>query len=584
MKRLALALMGGALLFGCTDTSEPPADSGPNAGDGRTGDALVIDDARGLECKVDEDQDGDGIPNGEEGCLYGLDSDGDGTPNWQDFDSDNDGVADQVEAGIKGQCKGKDKDSWPCDTDGDGVEDYVDVDSDGDQLLDGEEDANGDGLLGCCIVACGKPSEQQKNECILNADGCGPGQTCGKDGKCTPSADFKCSNGELSPHSRDTFNDGRFDNQRGTFVCRDATEDRPQGRKPLQLIKSPKPLDPSTPAAGGDPYAGDWHLALELTGQYRKLALANAKELEAAAVIDYTDPQTELMAGFVVTLPVPASQTQVDLSQELRDISSKLQNSLPGGASDIAERTSGSKGRSHDEYIQITNAIFDLSGTNTDVSTARNEVIAGLLGRSPGTLGTLPSPYGGYATEMVLKLAIIYRYPFKVKPGTSRDFERDSDGYPIYDDSKAAERQIVLIGGLAARSNVTDPARNTGFLQDDLAGATVIARYQTKTNNECDVGTLTSLPVADIIWVIDESGSMSGERENVKNNANNFFSRALASGLDFRMCVTGMMAPNGQHAQHIGKCGSKCNASPDSDPGGPDEFLGPTKGVFQLRQ
>jgi hypothetical protein len=553
------SLSAAALLFSlttaCTDTSDP----------GLSGDGGARTDS-GIKCSVDEDQDRDGIKNGEEGCLSNRDSDGDGTPDWQDFDSDGDGVTDQVEAGVKGQCPGKDKDSWPCDSDGDGLPDYIDVDSDGDTLLDGEEDANGDGQVGCCIIECGKPTEAQKKECILTEDGCGSGQTC-ENGKCKAALAFSCSNGETSPSRRDTYNDGKFDNERGTFVCREATEDRPQGRKPLQFVQSPRPYSNGS----GDRKSGDWHLALELTGQYRALAVTAPKDMEAAAVIDYTDPQSELMAGFVVSIPIAPSQKTVDLADELRKISVKLQSNRVAGSTDISERTSGSPGRSHDEYPQVTQAIFDISGTNTDVSTARNDVIATLLDRAPAALGTLPTPYGGNTSEMVLKLAVVFRYPFKMK--SKNEPERDKEGHPVYDDSRDYERQLIVIGGLAARSNVTDPNRNTGFLQDDLAGATVLARYAAGTSNECDVGTLTSLPVADIIWVIDESGSMDGERDNVRNNANSFFSRALASGLDFRMCVTGMMSPTGSYGAHTGVCGSRCNPNPDAAPGGQDRFL-----------
>ena len=49
-----------------------------------------------------------------------------------------------------------------------------------------------------------------------------------------------------------TFGDGKLDNERGTFICRDATEDKPQGRKPVLYKKS-------------EAAKGDWHLALEKT-------------------------------------------------------------------------------------------------------------------------------------------------------------------------------------------------------------------------------------------------------------------------------------------------------------------------------
>jgi uncharacterized repeat protein (TIGR01451 family) len=87
------------------------------------------------------DQDGDGIPDSQDGCG---DSDGDGFPNYLDLDSDNDGILDSVEQRI--------------DTDGDGVYDFLDLDTDNDGINDLVEsglnftelallDANGDGRI-----------------------------------------------------------------------------------------------------------------------------------------------------------------------------------------------------------------------------------------------------------------------------------------------------------------------------------------------------------------------------------------------------------------------------------------------------
>jgi len=78
----------------------------------------------------DQDDDGDGIPNGVEGCD---DLDGDGLPNCLDTDSDGDGVPDSQECPEQ-----------PCrDTDGDGTIDAIDRDSDNDGLSDKKEKENG---------------------------------------------------------------------------------------------------------------------------------------------------------------------------------------------------------------------------------------------------------------------------------------------------------------------------------------------------------------------------------------------------------------------------------------------------------
>jgi hypothetical protein len=78
----------------------------------------------------DQDYDGDGIPNGVEGCE---DFDSDSVPNCMETDSDGDGISDSEE------CP-----SLPCkDTDEDGIPDFLDKDSDNDGLSDKKEKEHG---------------------------------------------------------------------------------------------------------------------------------------------------------------------------------------------------------------------------------------------------------------------------------------------------------------------------------------------------------------------------------------------------------------------------------------------------------
>ena len=67
-------------------------------------------------------------------ALPVFDTDGDGVADYRDSDSDQDGIADSIEAGNDG-CR-------PQDTDGDGAADYRERDSDGDNVLDGEDSNN----------------------------------------------------------------------------------------------------------------------------------------------------------------------------------------------------------------------------------------------------------------------------------------------------------------------------------------------------------------------------------------------------------------------------------------------------------
>ncbi|MBW2731959.1 MAG: hypothetical protein JRH20_06165 [Deltaproteobacteria bacterium] len=545
MRRLISIALITLLPMACTDT----------------GDDENLDDAGvAKRCTTTEgDYDKDGISDGIEGCKLGYDSDGDGLPDWQDLDSDDDGRPDEIEAGEPGECI-RGPETWPCDSDSDGLPDHVDIDADGDGVLDGDEDHNGDGLLGCCIIRCAEPDDRnQRDDCMLNEDGCGPGQSC-EQGICSPGRSFDCSNGETDPRLKDTFTDGKLDGERGSFICRDATEDRPQGRKLLQLRRS---TDPSQ-----DPRSGDWHIALEPKALYSTISFEGVAK-EAVGTIDHSDPQQEV-AGFVVSLPSAATDVQGELSHLL----AKLSSSPPGGDGALLVRSSGTQAKTHDRYDAVFGTFLDLQLTRSaDLSRVRNELIAGLLDRSMGDFANLPGPYGGSHSDYIIRLVTLRRFVFERTSGGQ--LMLDADGYPAEDLLRPEGRRVIVMGAIAARANYEAPTRQTGFIADDLANGTAVATHSDTVDDECDVGTISDRPIADIIWVMDESGSMDDVRRNVVNNAQNFFSRAIASGLDFRMGVTNVLNPNlAANKPLVGKFCSVASPIPNHD-GGADRFLLP---------
>ncbi len=127
---------GGRRDAGALDAGLPDAD-GDGISDGEEGRADLVDtDGDGIPDYLDEDADGDTIPDRVERRRRDpIDTDADGVPDYRDLDSDDDGIPDRDEAG--------DRPHVPRDTDGDGFADYVDVDSDNDGLTDREEVATG---------------------------------------------------------------------------------------------------------------------------------------------------------------------------------------------------------------------------------------------------------------------------------------------------------------------------------------------------------------------------------------------------------------------------------------------------------
>ncbi len=548
MKTVLAGMLVAALTVGCATTDDEKQDVGAAADS-----AVWLEGGAGCT-NPKADYDGDGLSNGQEGCNLGRDSDNDKTPDWQDSDSDNDKVPDSVEAGKKtssGTCEGapKGKDGWPCDSDGDKVPDYLDLDSDGDTVKDGEEDVNGDGLLGCCLTTCNKPGSSAQQKCKLNKEGCGGGQKC-TSGKCLPAASFLCSEGETSPKKKDTFGDGLLDGKRGSFICRDATEDKPQGRKPVLLRQDKK---------------GDWHLALETHAKYGPVTIANAGSKMAAATINY-DKSSEGVAGFVIS-----KVSTGDVQAELASLLSALNLTPPGGSGTVTVRASGTQTKSHDKYDMVEGTLVDVKlSAAVDVSMVRNQLIATLLGKNLADLTNLPASFGSVSTEYTIRFTTIKRFDFKQK--ADKSLVLDAKGFPI-DSGDKTKWRLVVIGAVARDADVKTPTRRTGIVFDDLSNSTAVALASDKVGNECDASKIANIPIADIVWVSDESGSMNDNRVDIVNHANEFFKGALAMGLDFRMGITNVVPKN---QTGYGKFCSRVSTN-KNDSGGTDRFLLPSE-------
>ncbi len=541
LRKWALLIILLAPAPSCSETAtEAPADIGG-------ADFPGVDS--GDPCVPSGDWDGDGISNGVEGCA--RDSDGDKVPNWQDLDSDGDKIPDKVEGGNKdkdGKCEARG--SWPCDSDGDKAPDYLDLDSDGDGLKDGEEDENGDGLVGCCLEQCNKPDAAwQKSNCKLSMEGCGDGQKC-TDGKCVPPALLKCAEGETSAKKKDTFGDGKLDSERGTFICAPGS---PHGRKPVQVRSD---------------HAGEWRVALDQSAKYLTLKVAKPGKKVAAAMVDHPTGLEEV-AGFVF-----ARDSGADVQAELSSLLASVSSSKPLGASTVIVRSSGSQGRSHDRFHTVRGTFLDIKlAKASSLSAVRDALVAALLGKSIKDLGNLPQPFGGSATQFVIRFTTVKRYAFKKDKYNKPVL--DSRGHPVDSGDKTAWRLLVM-GAVAHTNTYHDPARRTGFLVNDLSNGTALAEVSSVSRSECDVGVIARLPSADIIWVVDEAMSSKKSWPSLTSSAINLFGRAVAAGLDFRLGVSGMVDPGGAYKQVVGKLCSRITTNP-ADDGGTDRFLLPSE-------
>jgi hypothetical protein len=437
-------------------------------------------DAAPWACDPAADQDVDCLVNAVEGCTEAppRDSDSDGSPDFMDADADNDGVFDYLEAGA--DC------AAPRDTDGDGLPDYRDRDADGDGVRDGDEDRNGDGRLGDCETPC------------ADAGVCAPDQHCAAPpGVCVS---LPCLGGETSPHNVDTDGDGIADGLDGTFICNPRSEDNPLGLRPIKIVDS---------KLTGYPIA-DWRVAVEVDAVETEPDIQDATTAHAARTFD--SPTADVaVAGFLIARPSEALDAVAEASAGI----DALGYLASLGPIDVTVRAAGAHGTSLDGHDTVRATIARLiTPFPTDVTAVRAELLPRLLLASPSAVA-VPDP--GWSGVV------------------------DSDFMVVFQTLLRPERgQVLFMGAVARTADFDDRTRPTGLRVDDLANGTGLAESMNEERAECEAMLAADAPVADIVWIVDESGSMVDDRARVASYAADLFARALAAGLDFRMGVTDM--------------------------------------------
>ena len=451
---------------------------GPKAISG-SADASIED----LGCDPALDNDGDCIPNREEGCgtLPAPDRDGDDQPDYNDIDSDGDGIRDSIEVGA--DCNS------PRDTDGDGIPDYLDFDSDNDGIDDIYEDRDGNGAIGDCSQACDSTDECAEGEyCSRPIDGATPG-VC---------VSIECLGGESDPHNNDTDGDGTGDGDEGTFICNPQSEDNPSGLKRIKYADSANTI-----------YSvANWRVALEVGALEGLPSIAVPAPLDSAYTFDMNSVELQV-AGFLASRPADATSAV----EESNALIGRLQaNPLVGT---LVTRVSGTNTTSLDGFDTVLSTTLQIqTSTNSDVTGLRAAIMADLLDRPAGDV-TLPNLgwSGGTTNRFIMVFQTVYR---------------------------AEDAQTLHMGAIATLEMYDDRTINTGLHVDDLSNGTGLSVSGNGEAIECDIFLADRQASADIIWIIDESGSVSDDRTRIATNASAFFAKAVSAGLDFRIGVTDM--------------------------------------------
>ncbi len=451
------------------------------------------------------------------------DDDNDGISNRAEgcgvLDTDGDGTPDSEDTdsdddGIPDRIEVGDDPSFPRDTDGDGKPDYQDTDSDNDGLSDEEEDRNGDGSVGVCQDKCPNGNEcHYSQECV--------------NGECIPQVNIICANGESSPYLSDTDGDGIPDTNDGYSICRARTEDSQIGRKPVLFVTHSN---------------GFFRIATEEQAQVQEMGTDTGNENGLMTIdMDWTEAN---VAGLVVYRD-PVSDT---ILNDLNTILSTVTQTFPGSV----VRSSGTYKQSHDEYdVVVSSAVEITTSAPMTPTQVRKTLAASILGISEDLLTGYPADFGPQSTH--------FMFEFMLERRTA------ADGY--------GEKDFIM-GGVADYDMFFDSGSQAGFLVDDLSNGSGFAEAYAGYEDECE-GYYYQLNLkADIIWVVDESGSMSDERDNVASNAEAFFDKAVSAHLDFRMGVVDMNHHDGSSDPFGGEDGEDgifCTDTDESD----DHFLGP---------
>lgn len=403
-------------------------------------------------------------------------------------DSDQDGIPDYLDSdsdndGIPDLIESGDQDleTRPRDTDGDGLPDYLDRDSDNDGVPDREEDRNGDGRVGNCLTPCGTGTP-----CLVPGDYCSPtSAVC---------INRECLGDETDPHSQDTDGDGTSDSQEPTFICNERSESNPRGRKPIVRRTHS---------------SGLFQLALEETATWMEVDPSPVGYNEGAASFTLVDPDHE-MASLAISRASQAGGAAAEAQGVIQAM-----NGI--GIVTATPLTSGSATLSHDQHDTVVSAVVQVTTSGTvSLGDLRNQIIAALMGR---TMNEFPAMEN--LLSSVQGTSFIFSFAAQVRDGS----------------------QTVVMGALALRSSY-DSGEHVGYHVDDMANGTALAEAPATTESECEDYLVETSPVADIIWVVDDSGSMDDDQARVAAAGSSFLTLATQSGLDWRMCVVDMTQDN----------------------------------------
>jgi hypothetical protein len=290
---------------------------------------------------------------------------------------------------------------------------------------------------------------------------------------------------------------------------------------------------------------GNWAIAMESKAAYKALSIVGATSAEAAAAIDYDEAGVQV-AGFVVS--------RMASSRDLAAVHTAMINDLKSGLATgtLTVRETSKAVTTVDGASAVTSTLSLHLPSLSEISFQRNTLLAAALKKS-SISGWPKTGWGSSSSNMVVRVTSLLR----------------------------TSGRLVVLGALSDAAADGDAATSTGIVAADMASCEHITTQTANLKSQCEQQTASQgRSAVDIIWVVDESGSMQTQRDIVAQNAVKFFQQAVQNGLDFRMGVTNVCAPNKADC----KQGRFCSTATTDihHAGGTDRFLLPSeRSIFE---
>jgi len=402
----------------------------------------------------------------------------------------------------------------------------------------------------CAPDRLGDPFDDEEMNQPNEADRCSPDIDSDFDGL---KNDYECILG-TNPFKADSDNDGILDGVELKYPKACVNADSKAQRRPPQECNSQTDCQAGEKCRGLDPNKNDSDGDGVLDGQEDpnfdgKIESGNG-ETDPRLIDTDGDGKNDNMGGLAICRPdglaqvkvvgVPMGGNQVG-HDPAWGMGTPVTGTMGRGAvvfddplANVAGVTFGiaMTGMIRDEATKVENAIVAaIGGGITPVLTGRALTTHELNAAVTSTYRIAKASNASALRDQLVNPLIGTAAPGGASTGASSEFILD-----VTTVRRGGTRGDVIVT-IAPRMQYEDPTKDTQIRTNDLVNTTAVAESGKTVGSACQVFKTGKQTVADFLWTVDTSGSMSDDQERLGNTATKFFSRLTAAGVDFRVGV-----------------------------------------------